>query len=67
MNTNGMVTSLMSREQFYSMHSRQFVEDSFAGSLPAFIAAFTARKPLSSAEADEIVRMIEAFRKEHEQ
>ena len=58
-NTNGTVTSLMSREQFYSMHSRQFVEDSFDGSLPAFIAAFTKRGSLSAEEAAEIRKLID--------
>ena len=58
-NTNGMVTSLISREQFYSMHSRQFVEDSFAGSLPAFIAAFTKGRSLTPEEAAEIRKLID--------
>ena len=58
-NTNGMVTSLISREQFYSMHSRQFVEDSFAGSLPAFIAAFTKGGSLTPEEAAEIRKLID--------
>lgn len=62
-NRDGIVTVEISREQFYSEKSEQFVAESFSGSLPAFIAAFTARKPLSDAEADEILRMIEAFRK----
>ena len=66
-NTDRLVKAKITREQFYSAQSEQFVEESFSGSLPAFIAAFTARKPLSSAEADEIVKMIEAYRKEHEQ
>ena len=39
-NDNGMVTSVISREEFYSLQSRKYVEDSFEGSLPAFIAAF---------------------------
>ena len=58
-NTNGTVTSLMSREQFYSIHSRQFVEDSFDGSLPAFIAAFTKGGSLSAEEAAEIRKLID--------
>ena len=40
-NDNGVVTSVISREEFYSLQSRKYVEDSFDGSLPAFIAAFT--------------------------
>ncbi len=62
-NTDGLVKAKITREQFYSSMSEQFVQESFSGSLPAFIAAFTAKKPLSDAEADEIMRMIEAFRK----
>lgn len=43
-NNKGTVTCLITREQFYSLQSRKFVEDSFAGSLPAFVAAFTKEK-----------------------
>lgn len=58
-NNNGTVTCLISRPQFYSMQSRKFVEDTFEGSLPAFIAAFTKGKALSPEEAAEIRRMID--------
>ena len=59
-NENGTVSSLLSRDDFYAVQSEQFVEDTFDGSLPAFIAAFTQRKGLSRKEADEIRRMIDA-------
>jgi BlaI family penicillinase repressor len=58
-NNKGTVTSLMSRDQFYANQSRQFVEDSFEGSLPAFIAAFTKGNSLSSEEAAAIRKMID--------
>lgn len=58
-NNKGTVTSLISRSQFYSMQSRRFVEDAFDGSLPAFIAAFTQNRRLTSEEADKIRKMIE--------
>lgn len=58
-NSKGTVTSLMSREQFYSRQSRQFVEDSFEGSLPAFIAAFTNGGSISQEEAAAIRKMID--------
>lgn len=58
-NNNGTVTSVLSRTQFYSMQSRQYVEDTFDGSLPAFIAAFTRGGTLTPEEADEIRRMID--------
>ncbi len=58
-NENGLVTAVISREEFYSRQSRQYVEDTFAGSLPAFIAAFTQNRKLTQAEAEEIRRMID--------
>ena len=57
-NVNGVVSSVMSREQFASRRSEQFVDNAFHGSLPAFVAAFTAQKPLSAQEAEEIQEMI---------
>lgn len=60
-NTNGTVTSVISRRDFYAMQSEKFVEDTFGGSLPAFLAAFTARKSLSAEEVSELRRMIEKY------
>ena len=42
-NENGTVSSLISREEFQARQSEAFVEETFDGSLPAFIAAFTSR------------------------
>lgn len=64
-NDNGVVKTRISREAFYAARSEQFVDSTFNGSLPAFLTAFTTRKELSDEEADEIVRMIEAYRKEN--
>ena len=61
-NVNGVVTSLISREDFYSARSEQFVEDTFEGSLPAFVASFISRKKLTAKEAEEIQRMIDTFK-----
>lgn len=61
-NQDGVVTSLISRRDFYAMQSEKFVEETFDGSLPAFLAAFTARKSLSAQEIAEIQRMIESFK-----
>lgn len=63
-NSNGVVTSVVSRDAFYSAKSEQFVQETFDGSLPAFIAAFISRKDLTAKEAEEIQRMIDAFKKE---
>lgn len=63
-NEGGKVTSLVSREEFYARQSEQFVEDTFQGSLPAFLAAFGSRKKLSDAEIDELQKVINAMRGE---
>ena len=63
-NRDGIVTSLVPREEFYSAKSEQIIEDSYHGSLPAFVASFISRKNISAEEADEIQRMIDSFRKE---
>ena len=60
-NQGGIVTSRISRQDFFAMQSEKFVEETFAGSLPAFLAAFTKRKPLSQQEIAEIRRMIDSF------
>ena len=58
---NSVVTALVSREEFYAIQSEKFVEDTYAGSLPAFSAAFATRKRPSEQELDEIRRMLDAF------
>ncbi len=62
-NEGSVVTSLVSKEDFYAMQSEKFVEETFEGSLPQFIAAFTKRKALSEAEIAEIKEMIESIGK----
>ncbi len=60
-NQHGTVTSLITREDFYSARSQQFVEETFAGSLPAFLAAFTKRKKLTREEVSQLRRMVDAY------
>ena len=62
-NEDGVVSSRVSREEFYSAKSEQIIQDSFQGSLPAFVAAFISRNRLTAGEAEEIRSMIDAFRK----
>ena len=61
-NKNGIVTSLISREEYYARHSEQYVEETFGGSLPAFLAAFGTRKKLSEQEIEELQQIIERMR-----
>lgn len=61
-NDGGTVTSLISREEYYARHSEQYVEETFGGSLPAFLAAFGTRKKLSDKEIEELQKVIESMR-----
>ena len=59
-NENGTVYSLISKPDFYAYQSEKFVEDTFMGSLPAFLAAFSTRKKLSENEINELYKLIES-------
>ena len=65
-NDNGIVTSLVSKDELYSRQSEQFVRETFGGSLPQFIAAFTRDRKLSESEVDELTRLINKARGENE-
>ena len=62
-NKDGAATSLISRREFYALQSEQFVEETFDGSLPAFLAAFGSRKKMSDAEIEELKKIIDGFRR----
>lgn len=61
-NEGGTVTALISREEYYARHSQQYVEETFGGSLPAFLAAFGTRKKLSDEEIEELQKVIDSMR-----
>lgn len=63
-NEGGTVTVLVDRESFQESRSRRFVAESFGGSLPAFLAAFTARKKLTEKEIGELQRLIDEAKEE---
>lgn len=63
-NEDGVVTSLVSRDEFNASKSEKFVQDTYEGSLPAFIAAFMSHKKISKAEIDEIQKMINKYKGE---
>ena len=62
-NRDGIVTSLISRQEFYAVRSEQFVEETFSGSLPAFLTAFTTRKKLYEEEIKELEALIQSCRR----
>ncbi len=63
-NEGGTVTVLVDRVSYGESRSRQFVSESFGGSLPAFLAAFTARKKLTGEEIAELQRLIAEAKEE---
>jgi predicted transcriptional regulator len=62
-NQDGIVTSLISKQEFNSLQSEKFVDEAFDGSLPAFLAAFSARKKLSNEEIEELQQLINQSRR----
>jgi predicted transcriptional regulator len=63
-NEKSIVTSVISKDEFYSVQSEKFIDETFGGSLPAFLAAFTKRKSLTKEEADELRRMVADFKED---
>lgn len=63
-NENGTVSSVMTKAEYSAAQSEKFVEDTFDGSLPAFLAAFTTRKALTKAEVEEIKKLIDSYGEE---
>lgn len=61
-NSGGLVTALMSREQFKALQSEKFIEETFDGSLPRFLAAFSSRKRLSEDEVRQLQELIDRSR-----
>lgn len=63
-NEDGLVTPLVSRQEFHARQSQRFVEETFQGSLPAFISAFASGKKLSPQDVSDIRRMLDEYGKE---
>lgn len=61
-NEETIVSSTVPREQVQAYASDHFVEHTFRGSLPGFLAAFLGGKTISDAEAEELKRLIDAHR-----
>ena len=61
--TEGTVTALVSREEFYERQSREYVQTAFDGSLPAFVAAFSRSRKLAPEEIAALQRLIDESRR----
>ena len=63
-NENAVVTALVSKEQAQASRLDEMVEETFQGSMPAFIAAFSHSKRLSKNEVDQLREMIDNYKEE---
>ena len=63
-NQGGTVTVLVSRQDYQARQCKQFVADTFSGSLPAFLAAFAQGAPLSQKDIADIRALIDRFEQE---
>ena len=63
-NENTIVTSLISKEEAQKSRLEEMVEETFEGSMPAFIAAFSKTKKLTRQEVDQLQALIDSFEEE---
>jgi len=60
-NENTIVSALISKEQAQSARLAEMMEETFEGSVPAFIAAFSKNKRLSKQEENQLRSLIDSF------
>ena len=60
-NENATVSAMLTQDDLIAQQSRQYIENTFGGSLPQFIAAFMGNSKLSPKQAAEIRQLIEQY------
>ncbi len=63
-NEGGTVKVLLSKEEFYRIRSVKFVDETFNGSLPAFLAAFTSNQQLSPEDVSKLRQIVDSYGEE---
>ena len=63
-NENATVTALISKEEAQKHRLEEMVEETFEGSMPAFIAAFSRSKKLTKSEVDQLKALIDSYQEE---
>ncbi len=53
---------MVSKDEFLARQSEQFVDNTFQGSLPKFLTAFTSGRKLSDSDVEELKKIIEENR-----
>ena len=60
-NENTIVTALVSKEEAQKSRLEEMVAETFEGSMPAFIAAFSKGKRLSREEVEQLRQLIDSY------
>lgn len=60
-NEHGTVSALITKEDFQAAQGEQFINETFNGSLPLFLAAFSRRKKLSASEIAQLKKLIDEY------
>ena len=60
-NENAVVSALVTKEQAQQARLSEMMEETFQGSMPAFIAAFSKSKKLTRQEVEQLQAMIDSF------
>ena len=63
-NENALVTAVLKKEEFYAEQSRNYVDETFGGSLPKFLAAFVGGNKLNAKQAEELKRLIDEHKED---
>lgn len=63
-NENSIVTTLVTKEDVQASRVGELVEETFQGSIPAFIAAFSRGKRLTRAEVDQLQALIDNYKED---
>lgn len=63
-NENTIVTTLISKEEAQNSRLEEMVEETFEGSMPAFIAAFSRSKKLTRQEVEQLKALIDSYEEE---
>ena len=58
-NENTVVSSIITKDEYYAKQSVRFVEDTFGGSLPKFLTAFIGTNKLNRQQAEELKKLID--------
>ncbi len=61
-NENATVTSLVSKAEIQAERLEEMVEETFQGSMPAFIAAFSRNKHLTTDEIGQLAAIIDQYK-----